>query len=282
MKIGIIGSSGFIGNNLFLFLKNHTSHKVIRFSSYSKFKKKWLNKVLDEIKKKKPQIIINCSANQNLSFGKKNLIDLLNTNINSNILFLDEAIKATNFKSYISFGTKWELGDTKNKKPLNFYAATKNANESFYRFYANKKSSIISLKIFDTYGQNDNRKKFLNDLLKSYKKNSTLNITSGKQYLDYVHITDLCLLIIKIIRDIQSKKISGFNSFTVSSKKPIKLINLIKILDKRLVKKLNIKIGKKKYRKNESLNSVNKIFNYPGWKTSFNLINELKKIFDKT
>ena len=39
MKIGIIGSSGFIGNNLFLFLKNHTSHKVIRFSSYSKLKK---------------------------------------------------------------------------------------------------------------------------------------------------------------------------------------------------------------------------------------------------
>lgn len=282
MKIGIIGSSGFIGNNLFLFLKNHTSHKVIRFSSYSKLKKKWLNKVLDEIKKKKPQIIINCSANQNLSFDKKNLIDLLNTNINSNILFLDEAIKGTNFKSYISFGTKWELGDTKNKKPLNFYAATKNANESFYRFYANKKSSIISLKIFDTYGKNDNRKKFLNELLKSYKKNSTLNITAGNQYLDYVHITDVCLLISKIISDIQSKKISGFNSFTVSSKKPIKLINLIKILDKSLVKKLNIKIGKKKYRKNESLNSVNKIFNYPGWKTSFNLINELKKIFDKT
>ena len=237
---------------------------------------------MDEIKKKKPQIIINCSANQNLSFDKKNLIDLLNTNINSNILFLDEAIKGTNFKSYISFGTKWELGDTKNKKPLNFYAATKNANESFYRFYANKKSSIISLKIFDTYGKNDNRKKFLNELLKSYKKNSTLNITAGNQYLDYVHITDVCLLISKIIRDIQSKKISGFNSFTVSSKKPIKLINLIKILDKSLVKKLNIKIGKKKYRKNESLNSVNKIFNYPGWKTSFNLINELKKIFDKT
>ena len=281
MKIGIIGSSGFIGNNLYLFLKEKTNHKIIKFSSYSKFKQKWSNKVLNEIKKKKPEIIINCSANQNLFSNKENLINLINTNISSNILFLDQAIKNKNFKSYISFGTKWELGDTRINRPLNFYAATKNANESFYRFYANKKSSIISLKVFDTYGQNDNRKKFLNDLLKSYKKNSVLNITAGKQYLDYVHINDLCLLIVKIIKDIKSKKLSGFKSYTVSSRKPIRLINLIKILNKRLIKKLNIKIGKRKYRMNESLNLTNKIFNYPGWRASHNLIIELQKLFDK-
>ena len=85
----------------------------------------------------------------------------------------------------------------------------------------------------------------------------------------------------EIIKDIKSKKLSGFKSYTVSSRKPIRLINLIKILNKRLIKKLNIKIGKRKYRMNESLNLTNKIFNYPGWRASHNLIIELQKLFDK-
>ena len=100
------------------------------------------------------------------------------------------------------------------------------------------------MKIFDTYGPNDVRKKFFNDLLKSYKQNKLLIITPGKQYLDYVHINDICFLISKIISDIKSKKLKGFNSYTVSSKKPIRLIDFVKILNQILEKKLKIKLGK--------------------------------------
>ena len=142
-------------------------------------------------------------------------------------------------------------------------------------------TTIISLKIFDTYGHNDKRKKFLNDLLISYKKDNSLNITAGKQYLDYVHINDLLILISKIIKDIKSNKLKGFKTYTVSSKNPIRLINLVNKLKKVLDKDLKIKIGKKKYRKNNSTSPTLNIFNYPGWKIKYNLINELKNIFDK-
>ena len=250
------------------------------FHRFLNIKKKWTSKIISEIKKKKPQIIINCSANQNLNSTKNNLRNLISTNIYSNIMFLEEAFKNDKFKGYISFGTKWELGDTKQIKPLNFYAATKNANESFYKFYASDTVSIISLKLFDTYGQFDKRKKFLNDLRKSYNNNKTLNITAGQQFLDYVHINDICTLVSKIVNDIKTKKLKGFKTFTASSKKPIRLIDLIKDLNKVLNKKLKVKVGKKKYRKNESINPTKKIFNYPGWKSNYNLIKELKTIFE--
>ena len=281
MKIGIAGSSGFIGSNLNYFLKKDTKNKIFLFSSYFKNKKNWINKVVKEIKKEKPHIIINCAANQDLNNKKKNFINLIKSNLYSNIMFINEAKKNKNFKGYISFGTKWELGDTKQKKPLNFYAATKHANESFYKYFSNKKTAIISLKIFDTYGQNDKRKKFLNDLLKSYKSNKLLNITPGKQYLDYVNINDICVLIYKIIKDINSKKLNGYKSYTVSSKNPIKLINLVKKLNKILDKNLKFRVGKKKYRIAESKNQIKNIFNYPGWKPRHKLFNELKMIFDK-
>ena len=280
MKIGIIGSSGFIGNNLSLFLRKNTNYQIFSFSSYKRNKKNWIKKIVKEIKTKKPNIIVNCSANQNLDMSKKNIPNILNSNLLSNILFINEALQYKNFKGFISFGSKWELGDKKNKKPLNFYAATKKANDIFFKFYENNKSALISLKIFDTYGVNDMRKKFLNDLLETYKKNKALNITAGKQYLDYVHINDLLKLILMIIKDIKLNKLKGYKSYTVSSKKPIRLIDLVKKLEKILSKNLKINIGKKKYRQNESVNPTLKVFNYPGWKPSHRLFNELKEIFD--
>ena len=50
MKIGIIGSNGFIGNNLQLFLKKTKKYKVYSFFSYKKNKSNWIRKVSDEIK----------------------------------------------------------------------------------------------------------------------------------------------------------------------------------------------------------------------------------------
>ena len=114
----------------------------------------------------------------------------------------------------------------------------------------------------------------------SYKKNKILKITAGKQYLDYVHINDVCSLILKIINDINKKKLRGFKTFTVSSKKPLRLIDLIKTLNKILNRSLKVKINKK-YRKFESLNPTKLIYNYPGWKMKFKLKEELKNIFDK-
>ena len=281
MKIGIIGSSGFIGGNLYEFLRQNHSFKIFKFASHSKYKKKWINQIISEIKKKKPNLVINCSADQNLNLKQKNIFNQLSSNLFSNIAFIDECLKNKKFKGYISFGTKWELGDSKNKQPLNFYATTKKANDIFYEYFSSNKIALISLKIFDTYGPFDKRKKLFNDLLENYKKNKVLKITPGKQFLDYVHIKDICNLILMIIIDIKSKKLKGFNSYTVSSKKPIRLTDFINLLKQTLNKNLRTKIGKK-YRTNESINRINKIFNYPGWKIKMNFKKEVKEIFDES
>ena len=43
-----------------------------------------------------------------------------------------------------------------------------------------------------------------------------------------------------------------------------------------------LKIGAKKYRSNEAMKPIKKLYNYPGWKPKLNLVKELKKIFDGT
>jgi len=202
--------------------------------------------------------------------------------LKANIFFLNQAVKNNNFKGYISFGTKWEYNENRIFSPLNFYAAVKHANDSFLKYYAiKKKITTISLKIFETYGKHDKRKRILNLLLKNYRKEKKLRITPGNQFLDYVNILEICELIKLICDDIFKKRLKGFNTYTVSSKKPIKLKLLVKKLNNILNKKLKVKFGGRKYRKNEAMKPIKKFNNYPGWKPKLNLIKELKKIFDE-
>ena len=280
MKIGIIGSNGFLGKNLSIFLQKKNTVK--NFSSYNKLKKKWLVTVCKEIKYFEPDIIVNCSASQLLDKDKKSIEKLIYSNLYSQTVFLSEAKRIKNFKGFITFGSRWEYDQGGNYQPNTFYAATKHASDYLLQYFIDKKTTIISLKIFDTYGKNDNRKKILNLLLESYKKQKTINLSPGKQEIDYVHVLDICKLISRISNDIKKKKIKGFKIFTVSSKKPTRLIDIINSLKKKLTNKLSVKIGVLKYRNNEPMKCSRKIFNYPKWKPQHNLIKELKKIFDKS
>ena len=83
--------------------------------------------------------------------------------------------------------------------------------------------------------------KILNLLLKSYRSNKVLKITPGNQYLDFVHIQDVVELLLSICKDIDNKKLKGFNYYTVSSK-PIKLRKLINKINTELNGKLKVKI----------------------------------------
>ena len=278
MKIGIIGSSGFLGKNISLHLK--TKNKVKNFSSYNKLKKRWFSKVCKEIKYFSPDIIINCSASQILDDNKKSIEKLIYSNLYTQSGFINEAKQNKNFIGFITFGSRWEYDSNGNYKPNSFYAATKHASDYLLQYFADKKTTVVSLKVFDTYGVNDTRNKILNLLLKNYKNQTTLNLTPGKQEIDYVNVLDICKLIDQISTDIHKKKLTGFKAFSVSSKKPISLIKLVKLLKKNLKNKLKVNMGAIQYRKNESMKCPKKTFNYPGWKVHNSFIKDLKKIFD--
>ena len=64
---------------------------------------------------------------------------MLYSNLYSNILFLHESQKYKEFKGFISFGTKWELGENPLRKPLNFYAVSKKLMKYFMNIFQRKR-----------------------------------------------------------------------------------------------------------------------------------------------
>lgn len=278
-KFGIIGSSGFLGSNL-CFKLAHKNIKFIEFPSYKKNKKNWISKILNEIKKHKPDLIVNCASEQLLDSDETSIKKLINANIFTQSVIIRKAIQNKNFKGYITFGSKWEFDYLGRVSPLNFYSASKASMDVILNFFSKEFDlPIVSLKLFDTFGVNDKRNKVLNYIKKKYTKNQLINLTPGNQYLDLVNINDVCNLVFIVSNEILKKKIKGFKIFTATSKKPIKLKNLIKKLNKILDKKLKVKFGKRNYRKNEQFFNIKKNLNHPKWKIRNKIEKDLKQFF---
>ena len=102
MKIGIIGSSGYLGSNLSLYLKK--KHTIKKFSSYKKLKKKWVMTVCKEIKNFEPNIIINCSASQILNDDSKSIEKIIYSNLYAQTIFLNEAKKKVLLRGLLLLG----------------------------------------------------------------------------------------------------------------------------------------------------------------------------------
>jgi len=67
------------------------------------------------------------------------------------------------------------------------------------------------------------------------------------------------------------------NTFSEAIRKSSEVFHNLKII---LDKKLNVKVGALKYRETEPMSPVKKTINYPGWKSKYNLMKEIKKLFD--
>lgn len=120
----------------------------------------------------------------------------ISTLINSNILFGTEILEAMKYSStrfFIGTGTYWQNYNSDTYNPVDLYAATKEAFEKILQYYVDAHGyRAITLRLFDIYGEDDSRPKLLNLLRDIAGTDKIINISPGEQFLDMVHISDVC------------------------------------------------------------------------------------------
>jgi nucleoside-diphosphate-sugar epimerase len=164
--------------------------------------------------------------------------------INANVTFGTLIIKNTCFKikKFINFGSMMEFEGNK-QNPNNIYAITKVFYEKILNYFQknNKKIKIYNIKIFETFGDNDNRKKIIPTIINNYRNNKTFKLLSSKIKMNFVNIDN----IIKFVDKILFKNIKP-GSYCLRNKKFINVNNTLNIINKKLKKKIKIKILNKK------------------------------------
>ncbi len=119
------------------------------------------------------------------------LVDLLE----ANVVFgtrLAEALVAAGRVPLVDTGTVWQRVGGAAYRPANLYAATKQAYADIVASYAlNEGLAVARLTLTDTYGPDDRRAKLVPALVRSAHTGEPLELSSGQQLVDLVHVDDV-------------------------------------------------------------------------------------------
>ena len=277
-KILITGSTGFVGSNILnlLLKKNVYIYDVLRNKNkenkkirdlkknknYSPIFYKKFNDLERELKKIKIDIVINCATYYTGKNDIKNIENLVQTNIIFCSVIL-ESLK-NKIKKFINFGSIMEYSHGNQFSPKNFYAITKYTFQKIEEFYKlnYKNIKFYDLKLYETYGDNDVRKKIIPTIIKSYSKNKSVKIVSKNLIMNFVHIESL----VKVIYMIIFNKIKE-GEYCLKNNKFIKIQKLINTLNKKLKKKIKVK-----YLSSKNIsNSTKQLKKFPYWNDKKNL-----------
>ncbi len=202
--------------------------------------------------------------------------------IRSNVLFgtqLLDAMAANGVCHLINTGTSWQHYENQHYNPVCLYAATKQAFESILTFYTEMTHlKAVTLKLFDTYGPNDPRKKLFFLLRKAASEDERVAMSPGEQYVDMVYIDDVVDAFILAAERIRTDCSAKSEAFIVSSGRPVKLRDLADVYSRVTGVCLPIDWGGRPYRLREVMNPWSGGIRLPGWEPKIGLEEGIRRM----
>lgn len=288
MKIFVTGITGYIGACLAERLlqldykvaglvRNLSSEKAVRLnhSNFYKYHNN-LSSIKDALEDFRPDIVIHLAS----LFLSSHEPDDLDPLVESNLILsarLYEAMRCIGVNKIINTGTSWEHYENQNYNPVNLYAATKGAAESLLDYYVQAKNfKAINLKLFDSYGPKDNRRKLFFYLRKAVKNRVTLKMSSGDQLINLVYIEDIISAYLTAIACIDGFK--GKHTFGVGAEKLVTLRNLVACYAEVVKLDVPVDFGALPYRDREVMNPWSNYSTIPNWSPQIQLEDGLSRM----
>jgi len=240
----------------------------------------------DSVLKFLPEIVVHLAAYSTSSDKPKDITKLIESNIvfTSNLLI---ALSSCNLKLFINTGSFSEYHNNNNTiSPTYFYSATKTSARYIIEYYAKKNSfRLINAVLFTVYGKKNTNKKIIDYAIDSLDSDVAVNMSDGKQILDFVHIDDVVNFYYNLILDFENIQASKID-YDVGTGKCLSIRELVKTLEIITDKKANIAWGANKSRKLDTIKACADIKmseNELNYKINIPLENGLSKyIEDKT
>jgi len=209
-RILLTGATGFIGSHLAarLIADGHAVHAIVRPASNLDL----LNAVIAPlppdrlilhpfagdtgelaaiVARARPEVVFHVASRFIARHAPADVTGLVAANVLFGTQLLD-AMAAHGVVRLVNTGTAWQHYQGAAYDPVNLYAATKQAFEAVARYYAQAAGvRILTLKLFDTYGPRDPRRKLIPLLREAIRTGRPLPLSGGEQKLDPVYVDDV-------------------------------------------------------------------------------------------
>lgn len=279
MKILVTGATGFIGRNLIKLidkndheicligrnLKKHLNLKIINTNIYNS------NKSVNKIKKFNPELLIHLAWTGYPDIGKK----MSKKNLDGQKKFFSNLLKIKSLKKILVTGSCFEYGNLngqcKENKKITKYNYFSSAKINTYKYIKNKFSNrckIIWLRLFYVYGKFQRKDALIPYLINSLKKNRNIKLKEPFAARDFIHVDEVCKLILKF----SNTNLSGI--YNIGTGKYFSPLEIALALKKYIKSKSIITYDKKKLKNNFYANTE-KIKNL-NFKPKSDFINSLK------
>lgn len=203
MKSYVIGANGFLGSHLVSWLeKDGEVRKAPAFDNTDQGK--WQDSVLEDMHQFAPDVVLIPGASQSMGDDAKSLQALIASNCVLPCLVAQRLVEHFPRSKLVVFGTSWQFADANSYRPFNLYAASKQAGQDLLAHYTLCGLRILQLIMFDTYGEDDTRRKLLKILQDACACGEEIGTTPGEQEIDLVHINDVCAGVESAIRELET------------------------------------------------------------------------------
>lgn len=201
--------------------------------------------------------------------------------VRSNVLFptmLVEAAIGAGCNRMINVGTAWQHYRSSDYEPVNLYAATKQAYQDILQFYASASGlSCITLKLFDTYGPGDPRRKLIPALVNFARSGGELSMSRGDQILDLCHVDDVIDAFV-ITADRLLEAAGPISESYLLGGERHTLKEVVAMVARACGRALDVSFGGRPYREREVMDPVRVVETLPAWVRSRDLEATLKSM----
>lgn len=201
--------------------------------------------------------------------------------IQGNVLLgaqLLEGMRQAGATRLVNAGTSWQNHAGAGYEPLNLYAATKQAFEDIMQYYvAVAGLKCITLRLFDSYGPGDTRKKLVSAMLDCLRTGETLGMSPGNQVIDLAHVDDVCRAFCHAGNMMMAQEKPGSSVYAVSGGQRMSVREVAATLEKAAGRKMSIKFGARTYREREAMVPWEGA-PLPGWKPRITLIDGFRRL----
>lgn len=181
------------------------------------------------------------------------------TLIAANVLFpvqLAQALSDLGPARLVNAGTASQHSQGPGYAPASLYAATKQACEDLLRYFHDVRDlSVVTLKIFDTYGPGDPRRKLLQLLVDAASSGEELALSPGDQVIDLTHVDDVVEAFV-IGADLMLGSSEKMFQDCLLSGERYSVRALVPIVQSAIERPLNVRFGARPYRAREIMMPV--------------------------